>query len=643
MSTLETQVPERGTRVPEVSGRQGLRRLVPYVLKHKVKFFAGLALVPFFVACQLAIPKQLASAVGMLVDTNPEHPLDAGIWAEKLLILVALGTTYATLRFISRILIMGISRRVEEDLKSDLFHHLTRMPLDFHDRARIGDLISRSNQDVELLRFQAGPTLFFGASVLFLFPTTLYFLFRLSPELGFSVLVLFGIGISFMLRVFGVIQKRSRAVQDALGEIGAKAQEDFTGIRVLQAFAREGAEVDAFAEVANHGMSMQVQLAKTRGQLDAIFFGAGSFGLLAVISVGVYSGLGVTQLFEAFIYLQMLVWPLLILGWVMQTYNRSAAAIERIDEIFEIPVEDGGGTTRLAGDDGAARRAPSLEARNLDFEYIGPPPIKDKEKEEEDGARKSDATSPTLAELKALPMGPRALHGINFRLEANQTLGLVGPVGAGKSSLISLFTRLYDPPKRSLFVDGIDVWDLPLQDLRSLFSVAPQEPFLFGESIKSNILFAHGEAAAGAGGTEDTDELVATVLESSRLAPDLETMPGGLEQVVGERGLTLSGGQKQRTSLARALAGRRPVLVLDDTLSAVDHATEKHILEALRELRGRQTTIIIAHRLEAVREADLILVLDEGHVIEQGSHEELLKSSGWYAQTWKQQQQERAG
>jgi len=634
VSTIEAQIPERGTRVPKVSGRQGLRRLVPYVLKHKVALFSGLALVPFFVACQLAIPRQLASALAMLVKTDPEHPLDPGIWAEKLLILVAFGTVYSILRFISRFLIMGLSRRAEEDLKSDLFHHLTRLPLDFHDRARIGDLISRSNQDIELLRFQAGPTLFFGASVIFLFPTILYFLFRLSPELGFSVLVLFGIGMTAMLKVFGVIQVRSRAVQDAQSEIGAKAQEDFTGIRVLQAFAREKSEVDTFAEIADNGMNMQVELARMRGGLDAIFYGAGSVGVLAVISVGVFAGLGVEQLFEAVIYLQMLVWPLLILGWVLQTYNRSVAAVERIDEIFEIPVEDVGGTQRLDRSMGEGNRAPSLEVRNLDFEYIGPPPVK--EQIEDDGQRKADATSPTLAELQALPKGPRALHGINFKLGANQTLGLVGPVGAGKSTIISLFTRLYDPPRGSLFVDGIDVWDLPLQDLRSLFSVAPQEPFLFGQSIKSNILFAHTSDAKG------SDDLVDSALVASRLAPDLDRMPGGLDQVVGERGITLSGGQKQRTSLARALAGRRPVLVLDDTLSAVDHATEKHILEALRDLRGRQTTILIAHRLEAVREADLILVLDDGHVIEQGTHEELQKSHGWYSQTWQQQQQERA-
>ena len=637
MSTLEASIPESGTRVPKVGGRQGLRRLLPYVLKHKGKLFLGMALVPLFTTCQLAIPRQLTAALGMLVKTDAEHPLDSGLWAQRLLTLLALGTSYALLRFLSRFLIMGISRRTEEDIKSDLFHHLTRLPLDFHDRARIGDLISRSNQDVELLRFQAGPTLFFGMSVLFLFPTILYFLFSLSAQLGFAVLVLFGIGMTSMLKVFGVIQKRSRAVQDALGEIGAKAQEDFTGIRVLQAFAREGAEVDAFGEVANHGMDMQIDLARMRGRLDAIFYGAGSLGILAVISVGVYSGLGVTQLFEALLYLQMLVWPLLILGWVLQAYNRSAAAIERIDEIFEIPIEDGGGTEQLIQVEGRERQAPSLEARNLDFEYIGPPPVS--EENEEDGLRKSDAASPTLAELQALPKGPRALHGIDFRLEANQTLGLVGPVGSGKSTLISLFTRLYDPPRQSLFVDGIDVWDLPLEDLRSLFSVAPQEPFLFGESIKSNILFAHGLEET----EPETEDLVDSALEASRLAPDLEHMPGGLDQVVGERGITLSGGQKQRTSLARALAGRRPVLVLDDTLSAVDHATEKHILQALRELRGRQTTIIIAHRLEAVREADLILVLDRGHVIEQGTHNELLKANGWYAQTWKQQQQERAG
>ena len=580
-------------------------------MRHKGALLLGLLLTPIFVSLQLAVPQIIRRAIGKLEESSipgSDLVIPEGFWRQTFLLLLACAFGYSILRFIARNSIMRVSRFVEADLKLDFFKHLTRLPLEFHDKARIGDLISRSNQDIELMRFMAGPTLFFGLSIVLIFPAIVYFIFDLSTLLGVAVLFFFSVIGLIMVRIFGGLQAKSRAVQDAQGEIGAKAQEDFSGVRVLQAFARESAQVGAFRTVADRCLEAQVELAKARGKLDAIFVTAGNAGLLAVISVGVADGLSVGDLLTAVLYLQILVWPLLICGWIMQTWFRSRAAVDRIDDIFAVQPEE---EERQEADIAVHEQlAPSIEARGLSFRY-------------------NEAQGNVLVD-------------INFKIEAHGTLGLVGPIGSGKSTLVSLLTRLYNPPRNTLFLGGKDVCELSLRELRQQISVAPQESFLFGDSLKNNILFgADLPISTNDDLIQMQSALVSEAVNSSRLAPDLLEFTDGIDQIIGERGLTLSGGQKQRTSLARALAGRRKVLVLDDTLSAVDQETEKHILEEMRVRKNEQTTVLIAHRLEAVRDADLILVLDKGRVIERGTHKELIAQLGWYAKTWAQQQEER--
>jgi len=581
----------------EPKRRLGFRRLVPYLLRHKWRLIFGLSMTPLFTAAILYTPQVVRQALAALLATSgmagDTKPLDPDFWRNIVLTLFGLAAIYGFVRFTARYVLVGLSRMIEEEMRNDLFAHLQRLPARFFDQARIGDLVSRSTQDLELMRFVAGPTLFFGTATLIQLPAALVLIFSISVPLGITVVIAFSLlalGLSF---IFPRLSRRSRAVQDAQGDLSAKAQEDFTGIRVLQAFAREASERDAFAGLSDNCLEAQVEMAKVRGMLHGAFVISGNLGVFAVIAVALFEGLAIDDLFAALLYLHQLAVPLIIMGWILQTYHRAKAAADRVDEVFEIKTEDELGpepTPNIVIPDNA------IEARGLSFRY-------------------SEA-------------GGWAIRDLSFELGANKTLGIVGPVGSGKSTIIRLLTRLYNPPPNTLFVGGCDVLTVSLPILREQFSIASQDPFLFGDTLEHNVLFA----------TEDAGVLD-EVLEHSGLTPDVESFPDGVTQVIGERGVTLSGGQKQRASLARALATKRPVLVLDDTLSAVDQTTERTILDKMAARAGRQTTIVIAHRLEAVRGADLILVMDRGEVVERGTHDSLTAGDGWYARTWAQQQE----
>ena len=595
---------------------RGFRRLVPYVARHRGRFLSGLALIPVFTGIQLYIPQIFGDALASLerlgdaIDGTDNGGVSRRFWIMTALVIAGLWVAHSGVRLLARYLQIGLSRVVEEELRNDFFRHLSRLPVHFFDQARIGDLVARSTQDIELVRFMAGPTVFFGVSTLIAGPGALILLAGISPVLVATVVGLFGL-VALGLRVsFSKLAAQSRVVQDTQADIAAKAQEDFAGIRVVHAFAREDAEVEDFRRLADIGLAAHIDMSKSRALLHASFVAGGQVAPLALIVVGLAEGLAISDLFKAYLYMQLLVWPLMIIGWIAQTWHRARAAADRLDEVFDLAVEDAASSPHAPPSAVAAAAAceldiagpPSIEARNLSFRYA------------------EDA--------------PLALHNVSFGIAGGKTLGLVGPIGSGKSTLIALLGRLYDPPPGALLVGGHDVRELPLAQLRDLFAVATQEPFLFSDSLRNNILFG--------GGTEATGGDVARAVSDAQLESDLAAFPERLDALVGERGVTLSGGQKQRASLARALLSKRGILVLDDTLSAVDHDTEQRILETLRTRADDQTKIVIAHRLDSVRHADWIVVLDAGKILEQGTHDDLTKRPGWYASTWRQQNRGRA-
>ena len=501
--------------------------------------------------------------------------------------------------FTARQQLISASRLVEEKLKAQLLAHVNCLPISWFDSARTGDLISRLTQDVELLRFLVGPCVMYGTSSLVIVPGGVYLMFLLSPIVALAALAAFLCLLCGMAMLMPRLQKCSQQVQEAIGDISQRGQESFAGIRVLLAFGRAEEEARGMRGLSERYLEHNLRLAKLRALVNLFIHSARDVALLLIAVLGAFElaagSMTTGELFQYFALLSVMLWPLIASGWILASIHRAVAAADRVEAVFAIQPEcSAGAEPKLEGE---------LEVRNLSFTYRG-------------------QTRPALSD-------------VSFKLPKGSKLGLVGPVGAGKSTLLSLLLRLYDPPPHTIFIDGIDVLDIAPRVLRRLFAFAAQDPFLFSDTIGNNIDFAGGDEQSGKAVAE-------AAVFAANLEEDLEGFAEGYETMVGERGVTLSGGQKQRLSLARALRSQRKTLVLDDTLSAVDHGTETRILDRLPEMRGERSMLVSAHRLSAVQDSDLIVVLEGGKVAGQGSHRELLAKGGYYRTAWRRQTEERA-
>ena len=580
-----------------VSFRTSYRRALHYFGRYRWALAAGTASVLLSRWLMAQAPELLRQAVNHLEVARPDAA-SAAVQAAWWFVGITAGS--GVFAYTMRVLIVGTSRRVERDLKRDLFRHVQRLPASFFDRTRTGDLLARLTSDVEAVRFSLGPGLMYVAGTVVLFPLVVVRMMRISPSLAVAALVPLLL-IMLVVRLLGPgIMRRTRAVQERIGDLSARAQESFAGARVVRAYATEPVEEAAFRRENEALVRETIGLARYRALMTAGLFALGGLAELAVIAYGgrqVIDGTLQRGDLVAFIaFVGLLIWPMISIGWVVSSFQRAAAAMERLNAVFdaEPEVEVHGTAAALEAIGGA------LRVRGLTFTYPG-------------------ATQP-------------ALDDVSFDLSAGQTLALVGPVGAGKSTVLELLTRRYEPPPKSVYLDGIDVRTLPLDRLRRAFAVVPQDAFLFSDTLLANLAYAvEGELEPGR---------AHAALGTAGLAEDIAGFPKGLETVVGERGLMLSGGQKQRTTLARALLRDAPVLLLDDCLSAVDTETESRILDALRTELRRGTAVVVAHRLSTIRNADLVVVLDAGRVVESGTHESLLAAGGWYARTYEQQRLE---
>ncbi len=572
------------------------RRAFALLLQQRRQVLIGLLCVPAAATLLLWMPVVLGQAIDGLRDPDQ----GAANLTQSCLLFAGLALAEMLLRFVARHQLINASRRMEEQIKTDLLAHISRLPIAWFDRARTGDLISRATQDVELLRFVTGPALLYGGQAVVIVPGGIYMMLSLSPLVAAAALLTFGGLFVGMRLLLPRLHRSSAAVQAAIGVISQRAAEDFAGIRVLLAFGRASGETATMRDLCQAYLGHNMDMARLRALINLLIHSMRDSVVLAVLVLGALEAIAghltIGELLQSLALLGAMVWPMLATGWLLATFHRAAAAADRLEQIFAVEPEAAGGQmVPLRG---------QIEVRDLSFTYEG-------------------ETSPALANL-------------SFELEPDRKLGIVGPVGSGKSTLLALLVRLYDPPRGTMFVDGIDVLDIDPRALRQAFAFAPQDPFLFSDTIAGNIEFGV-DAAAG------NDPMpTAGAVHAADLEVDLSGFDDGLQTVVGERGITLSGGQKQRVSLARALASQRRTLVLDDSLSAVDHGTERRILERLATLRGLHTVLVVAHRLSAVRDADLILVLDRGELRESGRHDELLGRSGFYAETWRRQSESQA-
>lgn len=574
---------------------QTLQSLLPYLRPYKKAFLAGLALVAVSNFFATLGPRFLQQGI----DALRGNQFDQVQTAVLLLVLVAVASGVA--RYGMRELLNSGSRRVETDLRDHLYNHLQRMSAEFYDRYPTGDVMARTTNDLLAVRMVAGPALMYLVDTtvrgLFIAPAML----AISPRLTLlALLPLLGLPLA-MVFLGRIIHQRSEEIQAQFSELTSHAHENISGVRVVRSYRQERAEAAHFRALNDTYLRRNLGLARVQGAFFPLLTGLGGLSAVVILYAGgilVIGGSVTVGEFVAFgVYLAMLVWPMIALGWAFNLVQRGAASMGRINQLFaEQPAITSPATpTRLP----VATKARSVEFQGVWFRYPG-----------------------------ARDRG-WVLQNISFKVEPGSSLAIVGPTGAGKSTLVDLIVRTYDPDRGAVLIDGVDLRQLSLPDLRRAVGFVPQETFLFGETLRRNILL----------GAPD-DGRLEHVSEIAQLTEALPALPNGYDTMLGERGINLSGGQKQRAAIARALAQDPPIFVLDDALSAVDAHTEARILAGLRDALVGRTSIIVSHRLAAVRDADWILVLDGGSIVEEGTHADLISAGGRYWELLRRQQME---
>ena len=568
-------------------GLKAFRTLLPYFRPYRKGLIAGLALVVvgnFFTILGPWLIRQAIDSLAIELSTS--------VLVRYSLLIVGAALLAGVARYGMRELLNGISRRIETDLRDNLFVHLLRLPPEFYDRWRTGDLMSRATNDVLAVRMVAGPAIMYMVNTATISIFALALMIWISPSLTLFAMIPMAI-LPVAVVWFGRrIHTRFERIQEQFSTISNFAQENLSGIRIVKAYVREQDQSERFAALNREYMSRNMALARVWGGFFPTLQLFGGLAAVVVLWLGgrqIIDGQITVGDFIAFgFYLTLLMWPMIAVGWVTNLVQRGAASMSRIDALFAEPavITDPEHPVLLSDVRG------DIEFDDVWFRYPG--------------------------------TERWVLEGISFRITAGQTVAVVGATASGKSSLVRLIPRLYDTTRGSVRLDGVNVQDLELDELRRAVAMVPQDPFLFSETLRRNIELA--------GGTD-----VDSAVEIAALTETLVDLPAGLETPLGERGVNLSGGQKQRATIARALVRDAPVLILDDALSAVDTVTEERILRGLKGYMRGRTSIVVSHRVSAVAEADLILVLEDSRLVETGTHLELLSRRGTYARLLERQ------
>ena len=578
-----------------------LRRLLPYYHPYRLQVALGLAAVVTSSALVALQPSFLQRGLDSMREGAAARDL-LGLAMVMLVTALASGV----LRFAMRYTMNGVSRRIETDLRRQLFERLTTLDAGWYAAWRTGDLMARLTNDLSAVRMAAGPAIMYFANTLAggLFALTM--MVRISPRLtALALLPMIGLPV-LMLRLGKLVHTRFEHAQEQFSRLSTRAQENLAGVRVVRAYRQEGAEMARWNQLGEEYLDANMALARLNGLMSP------GFALLAGLGMAVTIAAGGTLLIEAqltvgsyvafTIYLGMLTWPLIALGWTTNLFQRGAASLTRVLQLLDaspVTVHDTGMAHLPAG--GTGRR---IEYRNVSFHF------------------------PASDEVRWV------LRDVSFTIPAGGTLAIVGATGSGKSALMDLLPRLYEPQVGEILIDGVNIRDIPLATLRAAVGYVPQESLLFSETVGDNITY-------GLAGNASDTHVAARRDQATRIAQLADTiagLPAGYDTRLGERGINLSGGQKQRAALARALARQPDIVLLDDALSAVDTHTEAAILHGLREALAGRTAIIASHRVSTVREADHIIVLDAGRVVESGSHEQLVAHNGRYADMLRRQQ-----
>jgi ATP-binding cassette, subfamily B, multidrug efflux pump len=569
-----------------------LKPLVPYLRRYwKHLAWGGVAVILYNVI-KVLIPVVIGHAIDDMQHGITEQKVL--FHAVRLLIIAALSAIFL---YICRQVIIGASREIEFDLRNDIFANLERQSASYYHTHRTGDIMARTTNDLNAVRMLLGPAIMYSANTIVFTAAALPFMYRISPKLTFFAFVPLPMA-SILVQYFGArIHRRFERIQAMFSDISAKAQENFSGARLIRAFAQEEAEIASFETANLEYIRRSLYLVRLMAMLWPTLEFVLGLSLMITLLVGghevVSHRISVGQ-FTAFnVYMVQLTWPMIAVGWVVNLFQRGTASVVRIDELLKqqpsIADAPTAADSPITGD---------IEFRNLTFAY---------------------------------PDAPTVLHDINLRIPAGSSLAIVGPTGSGKSTIVSLIPRLHDATPGSVLIDGQPIRNFTLATLRKSIGFVPQETFLFSETIRQNIAFGRPDASP-----EQVEE-AATV---AHICNEILEFPKGFDTEVGERGLTLSGGQKQRTAIARAIIRDPKILILDDALASVDTYTEERILSGLKRVMEGRTTIFISHRISTARNADQIAVLVDGRIAELGTHDELIARNGYYTSLFEKQRLE---
>ena len=576
--------------------REAWRTSLPYFVRHRRNLALGFAALVAKSLAGIAWPLIMKQGIDR---TTRGFSLEAVWWLAGAIIVFS--AVKGFFQYWMRVLMVGVSRDIEYDLRNDLFAKLLSLSTDFHGRMRTGDIMARLTSDLNAVRMMQGPGVMYWCETVITFVLAVAVMLSADWRLTLAALLPAPL-ISYVVVHFGQkIHHRFEAIQSMFSSISSRVQENITGVRVIRAYVQEEAELRRFASLNRDYIERNLKLVRDTGIFYPLLGALVSVTFLIVLGVGgtrVLSGqltLGEFVMFQG--YMNMLVWPLIAFGWVTNLTQRGTASLKRLKEIL---------------DEEPTIAAPLHGARDL------PQPLRGEIE---------------FRDVRVEHGGRPAIDGLSLRIAAGATVAIVGPTGCGKTTLVSLIARLRDPNSGTVLLDGIDLREFDPPQLRAAIGFVPQETFLFSTTLAGNIAF----------GDRTADQpRIAAAAASAGLATDIAGFPLGYQTLVGERGISLSGGQKQRTAIARALLRQPRILILDDALSSVDTVTEDRILHALAQETAGRTAILISHRVSTVKDADQIIVLEAGKIVEQGTHPELLALNGAYAHLYQKQLLEEA-